>query len=197
MIPPSAPRPEIRLAAPADPGANLYNGYHYLVLLAGLYDGAGRFDHRPVGRKLWGELADHALGDVGEVFAAWETIVHRPPAPRAPGSPAPAFDAVGRSVVQACNRAVRLGLLLGEWTPMLRWAQILRLAERRWQIVCEHLAEAEPSVGARLLLLRKTSLDRQSRLHGATEALEQERRRMRAGIELTAATAPAGALVIE
>ena len=167
-------RAEIRLSAPTEPGADAANAYHYLIQLSGLYGEAAAFDHRKDGTTYWREAAEQALMDVGEAFHLWETVRARPQQK----SPPQAYDAVGRSIVRACSRASRLSSLLGEWAPMLRWVELIRLLERRWQIILEQLAEREPAEVSRISQLRRRSMDRQSRLKGMSEVLKSESSRL-------------------
>jgi hypothetical protein len=174
----------MRLAALGAKGGNLYNCYHFLSQLAGLYSMAGGFDRHKPARATWDELSELVLADLGDLYALWDQVARLPAS-----GPAPIDDpALGRIIARACQRAARLIELLTVWTPILKWADALQLSERRWQRVALQLGQSQPGLAPRLATLRTASLGRSARLGVLIETYRQEQRRLKTE---PAATPPA------
>ncbi len=169
----------MRLAPVQDPGASLYNSYHYLTQLSGLYAAAVGFDHHALAKGTWQELCDLVLDDLGDLYTAWETVLNKGKV----GIPMPDDPALGRVVVSACYRADVLMRHLNVWTPIQRVARILHLCERRWQRLLLGIAKECPELGAPLAKIHEQSLDRSSRLTGIVEKYRQEEARMGAALK--------------
>ncbi len=170
----------MRLAPVRDPGASLYNSYHYLTQLSGLYASAVGFDHHAVAKGTWQELGDLVLNDLGDLYSVWEVALNKGKA----GVPVPADPALGSVVVSACYRADVLMRHLNVWTPIQRVGRILHLCERRWQRMLLGIAKECPELGTPLAKIHEQSLDRSSRLTGIVEKYRQEELRMGAALKL-------------
>ena len=126
---PTTQDPFPRLAATGEPGANLYNSYHYLTQISGLYAQAMQFDPDARHADVWRELCDSAIADLGDLYHAWEAVLTMA---RGGGAVPLIEEALGRRVVRACKRIHDVSRLVSLWTPMDRWARLLLLCERRW-----------------------------------------------------------------
>jgi hypothetical protein len=146
----------------AEPGASLYNSYHLLTQISGLYGAAAGFDPDPASAAVWRELCDSAIADLGEIYLTWELSLAEARAGRAVMIPA----AVGSSVVRACQRAQIFTTRLNIWTPMCRWINVMSLAERRWQRQLASFAAASPVIREKLAPVATSGKDRISRLVG-------------------------------
>jgi hypothetical protein len=157
--------PIVRLAPLGEPGANLYNAYHYITQISGLYAQAAEHEAEKVPRGVWGELCDRALLDLGDLYHLWEEALREGRAGRT------ALDDTGLGVIvnRACGRMTVLVDHMNVWTPMARWARVLQLCERRWLRMLERLEKLSPAMNVKLSGVRTSSLDRVSRLTGLLE----------------------------
>lgn len=170
----------MRLAPVQDPGAGLYNSYHYLTQISGLYADAVGFDHHQLARSTWAELCDIVLSDLGDLYTSWEVVLKKGKA----GIPLPDDAALGLVIVSACRRADVLMRHLNVWTPIQRVARVLILCERRWQRIVKGIAKETPELVPTLAKIEGTSRDRASRLTGLVERYRQEEERMAAALKL-------------
>lgn len=170
----------MRLAPVQDPGASLYNSYHFLTQLSGLYAAAVGFDHHALAKATWEELCDLVLKDLGDLYSTWEAVLNKGKT----GIPMPDDPRLGEVVVRACVRADVLLRTLNVWTPIVRVARVLHLCERRWQKLLAAISEDCPEAAPPLKSLTAGSLDRASRLTGLIEKYKQEEARMNAALAL-------------
>lgn len=177
---PSNPKTPMRLAPVTEPGAGLYNSYHYLTQLSGLYAAAVGFDHHALAKGTWEELCDKVLGDLGDLYTVWETILNKGKS----GIPMPDDPTLGKVIVSACLRADVLMRHLNLWTPIERVVRVLHLCERRWQRILLGIAKQSRELGAPLSKIHENSLDRSSLLTGIVEKYRQEDARMSAALKL-------------
>lgn len=161
--------PRIRLAPVGEPGAALFNAYNYLTLLSTLYAQVLKHEQRPEDQAIWRELCDQALNDLGEIYSVWEAVLKSERASK--GAP-PDRDtaALGEVVARACRRAEAIMERANVWTPLLRWANLLRLAEARWQRILARIQKTSPYVGPRLVSALNSSQSRTSRLTAIVES---------------------------
>jgi hypothetical protein len=174
----------MRLAPVQDPGASLYNSYHYLTQVSALYAAAVGFDHHALAKSTWEDLCDLVLQDLGDLYTAWETVLNKGKT----GIPMPDDPVLGKVIVRACERADVMMRHLNVWTPIQRVARVLYLCERHWQRLLHSLAAECPELAAPLAAIRSGSLDRASRLTGLLEKYRQEEARMGAALVLAQAT---------
>jgi hypothetical protein len=146
----------------AQPGASLYNSYHLVTQISGLYAAAAGYDPDPAAAVIWRELCDSAIGDLGEIYLTWDLSLAEARA----GRPITVDLAVGRAVARACQRVNRLINGLNVWTPMSRWVNVLDLCERRWQRLLDAFEASSPIVRAKFAPVRTGGKDRLSRLVG-------------------------------
>jgi hypothetical protein len=154
-------------------GADLLSAYQLLTLISGLYAQAGAFDQQPRSAPLWSELTDRIIGDLGELYAAWDASLKR--AADQPNSPRHAKLATG------IRRAEALSRHLNVWTPSLRWATALRRLEVVWQRRLGDLLEVhaqDEHVAPRLSRALQASLARESRLALQIGQMRAERDRL-------------------
>ena len=169
-VTPSAPQESLRLAAAGEPGANLYNSYHFLTQISGLYAQAMQFDPEARAAREWQELCDLAIENLGELYHAWETALGE-----ARGGKAPLIDAaLGERVVRACHRIHEVSRLLNLWTPMPRWTRLLLLCEHKWLKFLAGFAAASPVIEAKLAPVRKGAELRVARLAALAERYRRE-----------------------
>jgi hypothetical protein len=160
-------------AAVGERGAGLYNGYHFMTLVAGLYQQVAVHDRRSGSRELWDELTGSVLDDLGVLYGIW----HQAQADqKAADTPDLALETV---IARACARAARLVVLLGPWTPSIKWIEALWLCERRWQSVLTGLRRAHPALGQELGRVLQGAQARGARLTGRLELARREAARMR------------------
>lgn len=181
---PQSLKTAMRLAPLQDPGASLYNSYHFLTQLSALYAAAVGFDHHALGKATWEDLCDLVLADLGDLYVAWEAVLKKGKT----GIPMPDDPVLGKVIVQACLRADVLMRHLNVWTPIQRVARLLVLFERRWQKLLTALAVETPDLKNPLMTIRSGSLDRASRLTGVVETYRQEEFRMASAMALANAT---------
>jgi hypothetical protein len=155
-------------------GAGLYNGYHFLTLVAGLYQQIAFHDSRGAG-QIYDELTGTVLDDLGVLYGIWERVQKD-----AKGEVVGQEDAaLGAVIARACARAARLVGLLGPWTPSIKWLEALWLCERRWQRILTELRRSHPALGPDLGRVLQGAQTRGSRLTGRLEAVRREALRMR------------------
>jgi hypothetical protein len=177
------------LAAAADPGADVYNAYHLLTQLSGLYAQAAASDHHAEGRAVWGELADQCVDDLGELFGVWSIV-----APRA-HTPGPTPDAhLFGDVRSACVRAEVMVRMLNIWIPLQRWARLLGLVERKWGRLAARLAPQVGDQAKRIDLLRERATARGQRVLGLYESYTSELARLDAAFDASATLLANGGL---
>jgi len=176
----TSPKEPIRLAPTNQPGANLYNSYHFLAQLSGLYAQAAQNDPDQVAAGVWRELSDKAIGDLGELYLAWEIEL----ATQRAGGNAVINVRLGQSVSRACFRLNIIVERLSIWTPMMRWVRIMQLGERRWQRFLVAFAEDSKVAAGKLGELRQGSLNRLSRLTGLNECYRKDEERAAAGFSI-------------
>ncbi len=177
---PSNPKTAMRLASITEPGAGLYNSYHYLTQLSGLYAAATEFDHHALAKATWQDLCDKVLNDLGDLYTAWEQVLNKGKT----GIPMPDDPALGKVIVSACRRADVLLRHFNVWTPIQRVARVLHLCERRWQRILLGIAKESIDLGAPLAKIHESSLDRSSLLTGIVEKYRQEEARMNSALKL-------------
>jgi hypothetical protein len=160
----------IRLAPATEPGGNLYNSYHLLTQISGLYAQAAEYEPQPGPGAVWRELCDASIKDLGELFHAWESVA----AASRSGKGATIEAQVGVSLSRACGRVGRMVERLNVWTPMARWARLLALLERRWERYLTAFCAAGSEVKARLAPLADASRHRAQRLDELARAYRRE-----------------------
>lgn len=163
----------IRLAPSAEPGATLYNAYQFLTQLSGLYAEATRHESRAHEKSVWTEMSDATLADLGDVFNVWDLVLKSERSGKGKG----ADDALGVVVVRACKRADYVMDKVNVWTPLVRWARLIRLCEARWQKILTTVQELNPVVAPKLEGPLRASRDRASRLKGLIEQSQLEAKR--------------------
>lgn len=167
------PQMPVRLAVAADPGADLYNGYHLLAQLTGLYAQAALHDPHVHERSLWTQLAEQGIEDLGDVVSIWNHLAHQPSLASA------GLDAdLHVAVTRACRRTEVVVRNLNLWVPFQRWARLLGCIERKWSRLLERL---EPLVGPeqqRLAQLRERATLRSQRILGLCEKYTAEYQRL-------------------
>ncbi len=173
-------KPPLRLASVQDPGASLYNSYHFLTQISGLYAQGQDFDHHALAKTAWLELSEMVLGDLGDLFLAWETVLNQGKS----GAPIPADLKLGETIARACRRADAVLSRLNVWTPVQRLALITQLCERRWQRILAALAAGDPQLKTPLAKIRSSSLERSGRLTGLIEKYSQEETRLRQSLAI-------------
>ena len=169
--------PEPTLVPPGQPGANLYNAYHYLTQLSALYAQAAEVDPTVDGKAEWNRLCDQVIVDLGVLVAAWETTLAE--ARMGHASNVPTVGA--QRLVLSARRLARLAGLLNIWVPMDRWTRIALRCETRWQRLLGGFTDASPTVKVKLQPVVQASQGRAAALQG------MEGRRMRAKIQVRAA----------
>ncbi len=114
----------IRLAPLGGIAANSYNVYHFVTQVAGLYAHAADFDHREHVGKIWMELSMLMIGDISLIYNVWEKAHNLERIDEDD-------EEFGQYILRTCKRVDRLVDLMDVWTPVVRWARIMRLLERR------------------------------------------------------------------
>ena len=165
-----SPPAGMRLAQLGEPGANLYNSFHLLTQIAGLYAQAQTLEHHAVLKVILADLADGAIQDLGDLYAAWDALVS------AQQKMADGVDdvAFGQRIVRACLRLERVNRALNVWVPITKLTAVIGLAEKKWQTFAEEGAKREPILAEKLLQLKSQSEGRHSRLGGLIERLKRE-----------------------
>lgn len=135
---------QIRLAEPGQTGANLYNSYHFLTQIAGLYAQAAKYDHHPETRNSWLDLSDGVLLDLGEVFTLWEEVIRRTGGPNMDDAP------FAQRIVRSCKRADRILGLMDVWTTVDVWCRVMVRLEKRWAKYIESFVARDPSLASQL-----------------------------------------------
>lgn len=181
----------VRLAAAGDPGADIYNAYHVLTQMAGLYAQAAASDGRVEGRAVWGELADQAIEDLGELYGIWSIVARRAPAPAA----TPDLRLHG-DLRATCERLGVMVRLLNLWVPIQRWARLLLLVERKWTRLAMRLTPEAGEESARLGRLRERAAARAQRVLGLYEIYTSERRRLDATFDASVTLLANGGLAV-
>jgi hypothetical protein len=173
--------PQVRLAAATDPGADVYNAYHLLMQLSGLYAQAAASDHHVEGRTLWGALADQCVEDLGELFGIWSVVAQRAETPALTPDAQLFFD-----LRSACMRAEVMVRMLNVWVPLQRWARLLGLVERKWGRLAARLAPRAGDQAKRLEQLRERATARGQRVLGLYESYRSEQARLDAAFDASA-----------
>lgn len=181
--------PQARLAAAADPGANVYNAYHLLMQLSGLYAQAAASDHHAEGCAVWGELADQCIEDLGELFGVWSIVARRA---ATPGSTPDAR--LFSDLRSTCVRAEVMVRMLNVWIPLRRWARLLGLVERKWGRLAARLAPQVGDEAKRIEQLRERATGRGQRVLGLCESYTSEQARLDAAFDASTALLANGGL---
>ena len=137
---------QVRLAVVAEPGAELYNGYHLLTQLVGLYAQAAQLDPHRKERALWHQHVEQGVEDLGELVLIWDRLAHQ-----RSGALTNTNLALHAFVSRACRRTEIIVEQLNLWIPFQRWARLLGRIERAW---CDFLVRLEPLVGEEEPLIR-------------------------------------------
>ena len=162
----------IRLASQDDPGAALHNAYIFLTQMAGLYARAGEFEHVPAMSKIWGELCDHLMVDIGDVYAQWEQVLGATPAALADDS------RLYARVTRLCQRSETLVERLEVWTPRHKWLGIMALLESRWVTVGTAITRHIDPTGNAMKPLADRSRERRSTILKLSEATKERVEKM-------------------
>lgn len=164
---------KIRLAGIDEPGATLFNAYNFLTQMSGLYAQALRHEVRPERKVVWDTLCDGTLNDLGDVFCVWEVTLRDGSVAKALVDDAAFFGVATR----ACRRIEVAMDRMTVWTPMTRWANLLRLSEWRWHQMLKHIGETTPALASKLESAVAASRGRAAQLAAfiAKERLEAER----------------------
>lgn len=165
----------MRLASLSDRGASLYNAYHLLSQIVGLYVQASALEQEAL-RPAWSEISDEILLDVGTLYGIWDKVQRDPKETPAVG----AGLSTGHAVIRMCRRTGRLLTLMTMWTPTRRWARVIQLCEKRWQALAAQMAEQRPALKAELSELIGRCGERVSRLEAILETYRKEDARLRA-----------------
>lgn len=132
-----------------EPGANLYNSYHFLTQLAGIYSLAAQY--APDHKDQWNRLCDQTINDLGLAVGAWEAAIQQ-----AKGQTAPRIDErVAARAQRLCKRLDAAANLLSVWTPMEKWSRLLAAFESRWAGVLVAFAASNLEVAKRLIDVQK------------------------------------------
>lgn len=166
--------PAIRLAKLGDVGANLYNSFHLLTQIAGLYAEAEKLEHHALLKVVFSDLAESAIADLGELYSAWSALVSLKQ------STANRLDdlTVGKKIERVCLRLERATIAVNSWTPVAKLASLIALSESKWQVFAAYFSHCDARLAGKLTVLRSQSETRTGRLTGLLERLKKERDKM-------------------
>lgn len=164
------PTSQLRLAQGADAGVDIYNCYHLLTQMAGLYMAATEGDEHQGSDLLWRAMADACLKDLGEVYSLWKdaTVLGR----RA--TDAASLKRFDLKVRQTCLRCSVLVNRMNVWVDAGRWARLLMIFERRWSNLTVGFAEIYPLLAERFAALHTISQERLTKLQRLMDAYAEE-----------------------
>lgn len=160
----------LRLASETALSSSLYNVYHFLTQVAGLYAQAAENEKLAFRRQVFLQLSDQALSDLGEIYSLWDETLHDKEIVR--------DEKLASFVSRSCARTDHLIALLTIWAPALKWIKALQLCERRYGRILNAVAGHKVSASSRLKVLTDSGVKRQGLLGGLLAAIEKDAKAM-------------------
>jgi hypothetical protein len=118
----------MRLAPLGNAAANIYNSYHFVSQVAGLYAHAAQFAHRPHVGEVWMEISILVVGDIEELYGIWQKA-HELEITDDDN------EEFGEFILKTCSQVEKLVSLMDVWTPIVKWTNIMRVIESRYRTV--------------------------------------------------------------
>jgi len=118
----------MRLAPIGQAAANVYNTYHYISQIAGLYSQAAEFDHRQNTLVHWQDLSMLVLDDIELMYKVWEK------AHSLEATPEDDSD-LGKFIFKSCVQIEKIEKQLNIWVDLPRWSRTMKTLELRYQTI--------------------------------------------------------------
>ena len=139
--------PKIRIAAPGTYGAETFNFYQILTILAGLYIHLMENEQVEGYRVNWDHCSLAVLEQVGIAFDVWGLVQKQEGSPEMLPED---IDLIRRTGTLA-NRLVIVQEQLNPWVSVIKAAGLMIVIEGRIQVIFEQIVARNPTVMEKLL----------------------------------------------
>lgn len=121
----------MRLAPIGQSASNIYNTYHYISQIAGLYSQAAAFDHRENLSDMWSELSMSVVDDIELMYKVWEKAHNSAPTDEDD------ID-LGKLILKSCNQIEKIEKLMDIWVDLRKWMRVMVTLEMRYQTILKN-----------------------------------------------------------